>query len=64
MNQQDTGSVIVGRLELLECRVPSIYPGYDETEFRVTVGYEHYFTGAKSQSFDSNSITYGLIFIY
>ena len=42
----------------IQCTVSSIYPGSQETEFRVKVGSQYYTRGTESQSQDSNGITY------
>ena len=41
-----------------QCTVSSIYPGSEETEFRVKVGSQYYTGGTESQSQDSNGVTY------
>ena len=58
MSLQHIGSVIEGTTAVVQCAVPSIYPGYEETEFRVIVGEEHYVAGAESQRLDNNGLTY------
>ena len=42
----------------IQCRVSSIYPGREETEFRVKVGSQYHTGGTESQSQDSNGVTY------
>ena len=42
----------------IQCTVSSIYPGSDQTEFRVKVGNQYYTGGTESQSQDSNGVTY------
>ena len=36
----------------------SIYPGREETEFRIKVGSQYHTGGTESQSQDSNGVTY------
>ena len=42
----------------IQCTVSSIYPGREETEFRVKVGNQYHTGGTESQSQDSNGVTY------
>ena len=42
----------------IQCTVPFIYPGSEETEFRVKVGSKYHTGGTESQRQDSNGVTY------
>ena len=46
----------------IQCAVSSIYPGREDTEFRVKVGSQYYTGGTESQSQDSNGVTYTVIY--
>ena len=50
--------VVEDSLTDIQCTVSSIYPGSEETEFKVKVGSQYYTGGTESQSQDSNGVTY------
>ena len=55
-------SVTEDSSQTVQCIVPSIYPGKEQTEFRVRVGSQYHTGGAETQVFDSNGVTSTVIY--